>query len=213
LPILYDVSLADADHGVAVGFQGNILRTTDGGVTWTLVFGGTSESLNSVSMSSADVGTIVGSLGVILRTTDGGITWVKQTCPSRNDFRGVSFSDADHGTAVGLYGTILRTNNGGVTFVNEGTLPGVPENYSLSNNFPNPFNPTTRIRYSIPNVSRVLVKIYDVLGNEIETLVDQEKPAGTYELNWNAEGLPSGVYFYQLKAGEFIQTKKMILLK
>jgi hypothetical protein len=59
----------------------------------------------------------------------------------------------------------------------------------------------------------VTLKVYDVLGNEIETLVNQEKPAGTYEITWNAEQLPSGVYFYQLRAGEFVQTKKMILLK
>ena len=59
----------------------------------------------------------------------------------------------------------------------------------------------------------VQTKVFDVFGNEIETLVNEEKPAGTYELNWNAENLPSGVYFYQLKAGDFIETKKMLLFK
>jgi hypothetical protein len=69
------------------------------------------------------------------------------------------------------------------------------------------------IEFSITEPGFVVFKVYDVLGNEIETLVNEEKPAGTDEINWNAEQLPSGVYFYQLKAREFISTKKMILLK
>jgi len=89
----------------------------------------------------------------------------------------------------------------------------VPFAYSLKQNFPNPFNPSTKIKYSIPQISNVVLKIFDVLGNQVETLVSEEKPVGTYEITWYAEGLPSGVYFYQLKAGNFIETKKMILLK
>ena len=69
------------------------------------------------------------------------------------------------------------------------------------------------IKYSIPKTSNVLIKVFDVLGNEIETLVNEEKPVGIYELNWNAANLPSGVYFYRLQAGSFVETKKMILLK
>ena len=87
----------------------------------------------------------------------------------------------------------------------------------LYQNYPNPFNPTTTIKYSIPKLSFVTIKIYDVLGSEAATLVNEEKPAGTYELNWNASstagGLPSGVYFYRLSAGNYVETKKMILLK
>jgi subtilisin-like proprotein convertase family protein len=85
--------------------------------------------------------------------------------------------------------------------------------YSLSQNYPNPFNPATTIKWQIPEAGLVTLKVYDVLGNEITTLVNEEKPAGISELRWNAENLPSGVYFYQLKAGEFIQTKKMLLIK
>jgi sugar lactone lactonase YvrE len=85
--------------------------------------------------------------------------------------------------------------------------------FSLRQNYPNPFNPATIIRYSIPHSSQVQIKVYDILGNEIETLVNEEKSAGTYELTWNAANLSSGVYFYQLKAGSYLQTKKMILLR
>jgi hypothetical protein len=87
------------------------------------------------------------------------------------------------------------------------------QNYYLSQNYPNPFNPTTKIRYEIPELSFITMKVFDVLGNEIATLVNEEKPAGKYEVEFNASTLPSGVYFYQLKAGKFIKTKKMVLLK
>jgi predicted GH43/DUF377 family glycosyl hydrolase len=89
----------------------------------------------------------------------------------------------------------------------------LPTEFALSQNYPNPFNPTTTFRYSIPAQSKVVIKVFDVLGNEIVTLMDEEKSVGTYELTWNAASHPSGVYFYQLKAGEFVNTKKMILLK
>jgi len=85
--------------------------------------------------------------------------------------------------------------------------------FYLNQNYPNPFNPSTTIQYSIPNRNDVVLKVYSVLGDEIETLVNEEKPGGTYEITWYAENLPSGVYFYQLRISAFIQTKKMILLR
>jgi CubicO group peptidase (beta-lactamase class C family) len=89
----------------------------------------------------------------------------------------------------------------------------IPTEFSLSQNFPNPFNPSTTIKYSVPQITNVVIKVFDVLGSEVATLVNEEKPVGIYELTWNAEQLPSGVYFYQLKAGSFVETKKMLLLK
>ncbi len=88
-----------------------------------------------------------------------------------------------------------------------------PSEFILNQNYPNPFNPSTTFRYSIPTQSKVVIKVFDMLGNEIATLMDEEKTVGTYELTWNAQNLSSGIYFYQLKAGESINTKKMILLQ
>jgi hypothetical protein len=85
--------------------------------------------------------------------------------------------------------------------------------YSLGNNYPNPFNPTTTISYQIPKLSFVTLQIYDVLGNEISTLVSEKKPAGNYEVGFDATGLTSGIYFYTLLAGNYYETKKMIFLK
>ena len=85
--------------------------------------------------------------------------------------------------------------------------------FNLFQNYPNPFNPTTIIGYNLPVSSNVVLKVFDVLGNEIKTLVDEYKNAGRYEVDFNASDLSSGIYFYQLKAGEFVETHKMILLQ
>ena len=89
----------------------------------------------------------------------------------------------------------------------------VPADFTLHQNYPNPFNPGTKIKFVIPNSSFVNLKVYNVLGKETATLVNEERPAGNYEVEFEASSLPSGVYFYQLRAGSFIQTKKMILLR
>ena len=94
---------------------------------------------------------------------------------------------------------------------------GEVSTYGLSNNYPNPFNPSTTIKYQIPELNFVTIKVYDVLGNEVVTLVNEEKPSGNYEVEFNTSSInhhpSSGIYFYQLKAGNFVETKKMILLR
>jgi hypothetical protein len=95
----------------------------------------------------------------------------------------------------------------------EDDLVNNPVQFQLDQNYPNPFNPSTKIKYSIPQSSNVVIKVFDILGNEIETLVNEEKSVGTYELTWYAENLPSGIYFYKLQTGSFVETKKMILMK
>ena len=85
--------------------------------------------------------------------------------------------------------------------------------FTLLQNYPNPFNPSTIIKYQIPELSFVTLKIYDVLGNEITNLVNEEEPIGSYEIEFDATTLPSGIYFYKLQAGNFVETKKMVLLK
>jgi len=153
-------------------------------------------------------------LGTILRTTDGGSNWIGQDSRYANPLNDVSFTDSVNGTAVGYYGTILRTTNGGVTFVeanNEISLP--PTAYFLYQNYPNPFNPSTKIEFRITDLEFVSLKVYDILGNEITTLLNEELPAGEHAVEFNGLGLSSGIYFYQLRAGSLLETKKMILLR
>ena len=201
-----------------VGYAGDprtfgfIIKTTNGGIDWTME--GYSYGfcpLNDVCISSVDVVTMVG-CGKIFRSIDKGATWSIQTADSVGELIGVDFIGDNTGWVVGTNGSIYHTTNGGV-FVEEEQIDGIPAAYNLTQNFPNPFNPSTKIKYSVPQTSQVQIKVFDVLGNEIETLVNEEKLAGTYELTWYAANLPSGVYFYQLKAGDFISTKKMILIK
>jgi len=89
----------------------------------------------------------------------------------------------------------------------------VVRNFVLLQNYPNPFNPTTKISWRSPISSWQTLKVYDILGKEVKTLVDEIRPAGNYEVDFDGADLPSGVYFYQLKAGNYIETKKMILMK
>ena len=88
-----------------------------------------------------------------------------------------------------------------------------PSNYVLEQNYPNPFNPETSIRFSIPQRDFVSLRVYNSLGQEVADLLNKEFEAGTYNLKFNADGLTSGVYFYTIKTGNFVQTKKMILVR
>jgi hypothetical protein len=99
-----------------------------------------------------------------------------------------------------------------VSVENEGDVK-VPLTFGLEQNYPNPFNPSTKITFGVPVKSHIVMKVFNALGSEVAILVNEEKPAGTYELTWNAEQLPSGIYFYRLQAGGFVETKKMVLMK
>ena len=88
-----------------------------------------------------------------------------------------------------------------------------PSNYLFSQNYPNPFNPTTAISYELPEANYVSIKVYNLIGKEVAVLVDEQKQAGKYKLQFDGSGIPSGVYFYRIQAGSYSETKRMILLK
>jgi len=100
-----------------------------------------------------------------------------------------------------------------ITFVKNEHLNLEPNDYSLSQNYPNPFNPSTTIKYQLPKSGKVTLKVFDILGREVASLVNEFKPAGTYEVSFNASALPTGIYFYKLTAAPFTQTRKMLLIK
>jgi hypothetical protein len=121
----------------------------------------------------------------------------------------IDYISSNQGTWAGLWEGELwgyAPNSVGI----EGTIP---DGFTLEQNYPNPFNPSTKIRFTISDSRYSILKVYDLLGNEVATLVNEEKPPGTYEAEFNAENLSSGIYFYQLTAGAFSEKKKMILLK
>jgi hypothetical protein len=119
--------------------------------------------------------------------------------------------DINEGFAVGWRGFIIRYSDSVVSVGENHSL--IPEEFNLYQNYPNPFNPSTTIIYEIPERHLVSIAVYDLLGREVAVLINEEKSAGEYEVEFNGSELSSGIYFYQLKAGSFVETKKMILLK
>ena len=115
-------------------------------------------------------------------------------------------------TINGGYSGNGRFCNGTVDVGSEEDTQALKE-FSLSQNYPNPFNPVTIISYQLPKTGFVTLKVYDVLGNDVVTLVNEEKPAGNYNINFDASELPSGVYYYKIRAGNYVETKKMMFLK
>jgi len=129
---------------------------------------------------------------------------------------GSSLPHAENSTIYELKGCIINGTLYGDTSVPVGITQissEVPKQYSLSQNYPNPFNPVTNIKYRIPKSNFVLLKVYDILGKEIQILVNQEQAAGTYEVKWDASKLPSGIYIYKLTTENYTETKKAVLIK
>jgi CSLREA domain-containing protein len=109
--------------------------------------------------------------------------------------------------------TVGKPKTGQTLATSESILPAIPDKFLLEEAYPNPFNPVTHIRYGLPTLSNVKIEIYDMLGRKVSTLIDGQKPAGFHTVNFDGSNLSSGVYLYRIQAGEFIDTKKMILMK
>jgi photosystem II stability/assembly factor-like uncharacterized protein len=206
--------------GWVVGNEGVIFKTIDGGENWETQTSGTTNGLYSIAFVNSNTGWIAGGSGLILFTSDGGNNWTAQNSGTVQWLSSLCFSSESLGWAVGSNGTIIHTTNGGVTLIGNEDTGEIAAEFLLSQNYPNPFNPSTVISYQLPaslNPSKggtfVTLRVYDILGSEIATLVNEEQSAGTYEVELNASQLSSGIYFYQLKVDEFILTKKMVLLR
>ena len=202
-----------------------IYKTTDLGNSWTNISGDLPNLpcwdlfvhpyiIEADTSSHLFVGTDIG----VYTSTNDGINWQYVS----EDIPFMPVMDFDYAT----YGNIgkLRVGTNGrsayetewilITDESDGAInPVLPTSFSLAQNYPNPFNPITMIRYSVSEKSDVTLKIFNLLGKEIELLTYETKEAGTYEAVWNADGLPSGVYFYQLKTENYVEVKKMILMK
>ncbi len=194
------------------GFYGiGQVTTYDGGINWIykeLEFAGV---VNGLSFRTQLEGWAVKE-DKFLYSIDGGAEWIQINTPGNVVLQDLIFTDSSTGYAVGTDGRILKylyTVSNTEEFMNGSS----PVEFLLGQNYPNPFNPVTTINCYIPEPCFVTLKVYDVLSNEIETLVNEEKPAGNFKISWYPVNSPSGIYFYQMKAGKFIETKKMILMK
>jgi photosystem II stability/assembly factor-like uncharacterized protein len=198
------------------GLVGVIVNTTDGGSNWNYQTNPDTSNISlwNVFFLDASEGWAVGDSGVVLHTTNSGTNWnIEIDGWTKNMLRSVQFTSPTNGYVLGNNKTLFKY--GLLTNVEEQTAQLTE--FKLEQNYPNPFNPSTSIQYAISSRQIVQLKVYAVLGNEVATLVNEEKPAGSYEVMFNPESSirhpASGVYFYQLKAGDYLETKKMMLLR
>jgi len=208
---MIDIYFLDESHGWAVGASDIIIYRN---ATWSRVENtpmGTADY--SIFFVDQNNGWRVGPWGKIFNSSDGGFTWNEETSGTTKTLHDVFFTSPTNGFAVGFDSTILHYTQ--LTDVKE--QPTYPTAFKLEQNYPNPFNPSTSIQYTIGSRQLVQLKIYDVLGIEIVTLVDEEKTAGTYQVEFNPVSsirhTASGLYFYQLNSGDYLETKKMIFMK
>ena len=212
-----------------------IKQYSDGNLTWSSTIGGTESDRASSIMQTSDGGYIIsgytssfgdGSSDAWIIKTDlnGDTLWTKTFGGTEND-RANSLSLTDDG-GLFIVGETESFGNGGKdiwvintyeTLTAKGTYL-FPDKYKLNQNYPNPFNPTTTLKYDLPEDSFVDITVFDMLGNVVNNLVKTNQPSGFKSVQWNAtnnqgEPVSAGVYLYSIEAGEFRQTKKMILLK
>ena len=198
--------------GTSQGTVEGVHISSDNGNNWTL-----SQNISFVtSILTIGSNIFVGSYGDgVWRSTNYGNSWIQINAGlGSGAYYVLSLGKDNQYIFAGTSASSIwrRPLSQVVTDVNE-DVDFQPSEYSLEQNYPNPFNPSTRIKYQVSSISQVTIKLYDVLGNEVATLVNEEKPAGSYEVNFNASQLSSGIYFYKLQAGSFSETKKMILLR
>ncbi len=208
--------------------SGSAWLSTNGGALWTPIHTGLPRAPGQLIRSTlirvgSDrefwLGYDSPDSGSVYRTTNAGQTWANYTGGSlgspgtANTIRGLWSGDTNvyAGVTVGTLG--MHSNQGSIItgiLSNNGNIPKV---FALLQNFPNPFNPATYIQYDIPKEANVILKVFDITGKEVRTLVSETKRAGSYQILFDASSLPSGVYFYQITAGDFGDTKKMMLVK
>jgi photosystem II stability/assembly factor-like uncharacterized protein len=214
---LSSVYAVTPDTAWAVGVNGLALVTIDGGTTWDSVYLGTMDHLSEVQFVDVSTGWVSGgdsTHGTVLHTTDGGSTWVMQNTGTTNYLYGLFFTDQNNGWAAGYDGSILHTTTGGT---------GIEETaYDFSNslsevallqNSPNPFSSATSIRFNLPKAMHVTLVVYNLIGQEVVTLVNDDMRAGEHNVYFDGKNLPNGIYFYRLHSGETIRTRMCVLLK
>jgi photosystem II stability/assembly factor-like uncharacterized protein len=199
-----------------------ISRTTDGGTTWTIVDIDTGLVGNCFIkwIPETPVVYILGANGKIKKSIDRGLTWNTMPTAGVNNLYHFDFerynNNVIYGYAVATDGQVIKLADSILIIITgqHGLANQLPSQYSLRQNYPNPFNPTTTIEYSVPdNNVNVKITVFDLLGREIETLVDEVKKAGNYKAVFNGSKYASGMYFYKMQAGDFSEVRKMILTK
>ena len=219
LPVLNDggmpffgVAFNRLGEGVAVGDNGRIVRSIDAGATWQPAASGVSQPLYDVAAAGDSAWFAAGGAGSILRSTNGGESWVLQSVPASSQLSAVSFLGPLDGFAVGTGGTMLATHTGGMVVGVREWGSVAPARAHLAPNYPNPFNASTTIRFTVVSQQVTIVRVYDLLGQEVSTLVNGVREPGTYSELWNASGVGSGVYVIRFQSGEAADSRKVMII-
>jgi hypothetical protein len=202
--------LAIKENKVYAGTGSNIYRTTNDGINWNIILT-TNKSVRSIITYNDII--FAGTEGNGIYISKNNDTVWTQKNEGLNTLKIKSLCIKDDYIFAGTLGTSVwkRSLLDIISVRNIST--NIPGNYFLYQNYPNPFNPTTIIKYQIQKSNFVELKVFDILGKSIASLVNEKQSPGTYEVQFNASNLPSGIYFYKLIAGDFVQIKKMVLLK
>ena len=203
--------LLNANTGY-VASANKIYKTTNGGSNWTQNVYDVYTKFFDIFFVNNSTGWVCGDNGVLYKTTNEGIDWVKINTGLNTPFKCVKFINENTGFITGDGGTIMKTTNGGSVFISQ-TQTEIPSSFRLEQNYPNPFNSSSKFKFKISKLGDVKIIVYDVQGREVQTLVNERMNAGTYEVRFDGSGLTSGVYFYRMEAGNFTETKRMILTK
>lgn len=213
---LWGVYVLSPDIAWAVGVRGTVIYTTDGGDNWNAQSADTMYGFGKVFFADASNGWISGGdndNGIVLHTTDGGGTWSTQYTGATVALMSVHFTDQDTGWAVGNLGTIMHTTTGGTGIIEDKSSEIDPGQLFLAKNTPNPFSHSTKIHFNIPYSDNVTLKVYNIIGQEVATLVNDRLEAGEYSVNFYADNLPNGVYLYRLKTGNQVLINRCTILR
>jgi len=192
-------------------YKGTVWKSTNAGLTWNAQYISHQYISGPLRFPNSRTGYISDNFGSIFKTTNAGDNWFQIKAPEGYLY-GMNFINAETGYVCGNYGIIAKTTDGGAsTFISSNET--VPNNFSLHQNYPNPFNPTTKIKFDLPKDGNVKIIIFDILGREMETLINENFIAGGHEVQWNASAYSAGVYFYMLLTDDIKETRKMILIK
>jgi photosystem II stability/assembly factor-like uncharacterized protein len=192
----------------------SIYKTVDGGESWikqSTILGGYPQNIFFVDNHEGWLQDFV--TENIYYTSDGGETWTNQYKPDTSDtLEDLFILDRDHGWALTFTGKIVKYQRSTSLVVNKNEK-SIVCGYSIHQNYPNPFNPSTTISFSLPSKSFISLKVFDMLGREVATIVSEQMSAGSHSVLFNGSSLASGVYYYRLQAGSFAETKKLVLLR
>ncbi len=212
---LRGIFMKDAFNAFAAGNDNVLIRTSNGGTNWNNVQIPGSRFLRDIYFIDSSDGYVCGNFGCILSTTNGGSSWDTTASLTQRYLEAISFLNKNTGSAVGHSGTILKYS----VMTGVSNSNSIAYTFLMDQNYPNPFNPTTVINFQLKTEALVELKVFDVRGNEVHTLINEARQPGNYDVRFEGAEFPSGVYYYRLTTrsfgGKVIESsaRAMILLK